>query len=100
MSRHDGTTDGSGGARGRDGPRLVLVLYALLVAVGGVSGALVAVFVEGATAPRLFGLVTLPPSVVGFAVYGAVTVGVALGLPLMLVAYVSRRIDDPDAVDD
>lgn len=94
MSRRDGTTDESGGARGRNGPRLVLVLYALLVAVGGVGGALVALFVEGATAPRLFGILTLPPSVAGFAVYGAVTVGVALGLPLALVAYVSRRIDD------
>ncbi|QLG63952.1 cox cluster protein [Halorarum salinum] len=79
------------------GRRLVLVLYALLVFVGGAAGVLVSVFVEGLSAPRLFGLIALPVSTVGFAAYGAVTVAVLLGVPLLLVAYVSADIDDaPD----
>ena len=99
-----GVTDPDGAASGRDGsrfdgPRLVVTLYGLLVGVGLVGGVLVGVFVREATAPRLFGLVVLPPTPVGFAVYGAVTVAAVLGVPLVLVAYVSREIDDPDAVE-
>lgn len=104
VSRRDGTAReseseaGADGA-GRNGPRLVLVLYALLVAVGGVAGVGVGLFVRDATAPRLLGLVSLPPTPAGFALYGTVTVGLALGVPLALVVYVSRRVDDPNAVD-
>lgn len=97
MSDPNGT---AGGDRRFDGPRLVLVLYALLVGVGLVGGALVGVSVEDLTAPHLFGLVALPPTPVGIGVYGGVTVAVALGVPLALVAYVSRRIDDPHAVEE
>lgn len=97
-----GTDAGGGGGEGRrfDGPRFVLVLYALLSAVGGVAGVLVATFVEAATAPALYGVLTLPATPLGFAVYGAVTIATVLGVPLALVVYVSRRIDDPDAVDE
>ena len=98
MTDPDGAASGRDGSR-FDGPRLVLTLYALLVGVGLVGGALVGVFVPEATAPYLFGLVALPPTPVGFAVYGAVTVAAVLGVPLALVAYVSRRVDDPDAVE-
>lgn len=77
----------------------MVTLYVLLVGVGLVGGVLVGVFVREATAPRLFGLLALPPTPVGFAVYGAATVAAVLGVPLALVAYVSRRVDDPDAVE-
>jgi len=82
-----------------DGPRLVLTLYALLVAVGGVAGVLVATFVDGVSAPELYAVISLPPTALGFAVYGAVTIATVLGVPLALVIYVSRRIDDPNAVE-
>lgn len=96
-------TDGGPGReaeRGFDGPRLVVALYCSLVGVGVVGGALVGLFVEGATAPRLFGVLALPPTPVGFAVYGGVTVATVLGVPLAGVAYLSRRLDDPHAVDE
>ncbi|WP_435126790.1 DUF7520 family protein [Halobaculum sp. D14] len=85
-------------ARGRRGPRLVLVLYGALVSIAGVGGALIPVFVDDLSAPALFGVFALPVSPAGFAVYGAVTIAFVLGVPLALVVYVSHRVDDPDAV--
>lgn len=71
----------------------MLVLYAALVTVSGVLGLLFAVVVEAPTSPRLFFLVSLPPTAVGFAVYGGVTVATVLGVPLLLVRYASRYDD-------
>ncbi len=82
------------------GQRLVLVLYALLVGVGTVAGVLVAVFVDELSRPELFAVIPLPATPAGFAVYGGVTMAVVLGLPLALVVVVSRRVEDPHAVDD
>ncbi|WP_277554245.1 DUF7520 family protein [Halobaculum limi] len=90
----------TGGSRTLDGPRFVLVLYVLLTAVGGVGGVLVATFVDGMTAPALYGVFTLPPTALGFGLYGAVTIATVLGVPLALVVYVSRRVDDPHAIDE
>ena len=81
------------------GSRLVLGLYAMMIAFSGVTGLLFARVVEEPRPPALFFLVSLPPTGVGFAVYGAVTVAVALGVPLALIVVVSTRIDDAnDAV--
>lgn len=89
----EGESAGTGGA-GRSGPGFVLVLYALLVAFGGVAGVLFATVVENPRPPALFFLVTLAPTRLGFALYGALTMVVVLGLPLAAVVYVSRtRID-------
>ena len=44
--------------------------------------------------PELFGVIALPPTPFGVAVYGFVTIGVVLGVLLGLVIYVSGRIDD------
>lgn len=78
---------------GLTGWRVVLVLYAVLVAVGGLAGTLVATFVADLSPPELFGFLPLPPTTLGFAVFGAVTVATILGVPLSLVVYVSRRLD-------
>jgi hypothetical protein len=72
----------------RRGPRFVIGLYAVLVALSGLLGALFA-----PEPPRLLFLVSLPPTAVGFAVYGAVTVALVLGVPLVGVVYVSRRVE-------
>ncbi|UIP01210.1 cox cluster protein [Halobaculum sp. CBA1158] len=79
---------------------MVLVLYAALVGVGGAAGLLVATFVDGLSAPELYAVIPLPATPLGFAVYGAVTIATVLGIPLALVAYISRGIDDPNAVDE
>jgi hypothetical protein len=83
-----------------DGRRFVLLLYGGIVGVAGMLGLILGEVVEMGAPPRLFFLVPLPPTGPGFAVYGMVTVAVALGVPLALVVYLSRRMDaDADAVD-
>jgi hypothetical protein len=77
----------------RRGPRFVIGLYAVLVALSGLLGALFATVVTDPEPPRLLFLVSLPPTAVGFAVYGAVTVALVLGVPLVGVVYVSRRVE-------
>ncbi|AEM57467.1 conserved hypothetical protein [Haloarcula hispanica ATCC 33960] len=44
--------------------------------------------------PELFGVIALPPTPFGVAIYGFVTIGIVLGVLLGLVVYVSERIDD------
>jgi hypothetical protein len=75
------------------GPRFVLGLYAFLVTFSVVAGVLFVRVVEEPTPPRLFFVVPLPPTELGFAVYGGVTIAVVLGVPLLLVQYASRYDD-------
>ena len=72
------------------GPQLVVRLYIALVGVGAVAGVAVATSIAGLRAPRLLFVIPLPPTVAGFAVYGAVTVAVVLGVPLLAVWLGSR----------
>jgi len=74
-----------------NGRRFVLYLYVAIVAVAGGLGVILGEVVDMGEPPRLFFLVPLPPNGAGFAVYGVVTVAVALGLPLALVSYVSGQ---------
>jgi hypothetical protein len=76
------------------GQYLVVGLYVALVALAGLMGVLFSLVVENPDPPALLFLFELPTSPVGFAVYGAVTVGLALGIPLALVVWVSAGIDD------
>ena len=77
------------------GRRFVLALYAVLVCFAAVAGALFASVVANPEPPALFFVVPLPPTALGFAAYGAVTIAVVLGVPLALVARVSANLDDP-----
>lgn len=81
----------------RRGERVVLFVYAAVVAIAGVMG-----YVLGSARPRnldpeLFGLIQLPPTPLGTALYGMITVAVVLGVFLYLVAYVSRHYDSEAA---
>jgi hypothetical protein len=84
-----------GSRPGLAGPRLVVGLYVLLVLVTATAGFLIATFVEGLEPPRFLFLVPFPPTPLGFAAYGGLTLALVLGVPLALVVLVSRRIDDP-----
>jgi hypothetical protein len=44
----------------------------------------------------LFGFIQLPPTPVGMAVYGGVTIATLLGVLLLGVVYVSGRYDDAE----
>ena|GEM_PF-1039086 len=81
------------------GRRFVVGLYVTLVGVAATAGVLTATFVDELSRPELFGVIPLPATRVGFAVFGGLTMAVVLGVPLSLIVYVSRRIDDPDAVE-
>jgi hypothetical protein len=76
----------------------VLFLYLALVSVGGAAGYLTATFVDDLRPPAYLFLVEFPATQLGFTAYGALTIATVLGLPLLLVVYVSRHVDDPNAV--
>jgi uncharacterized membrane protein len=75
------------------GRRFVLVLYAILVALTGVFGFVIGTIRPADLEPTLFGLVDLPPTPLGVALYGILTVGTILGVLLGLVSYVGNRYD-------
>jgi zinc transporter ZupT len=80
-----------------DGRRFVLLMYAVIVGLTGVLGAVLGEVIAMGSAPRLFFLIRLPPNGLGFGIYGIVTIAVALGIPLVLVVYLSERLDTEQA---
>ncbi|GAB6861592.1 cox cluster protein [Haloplanus litoreus] len=80
-----------------DGRRFVLLMYGVIIGIAGVLGVVLGAFITMGSAPRLFFLIPLPPTALGFAAYGMVTVAVGLGIPLLLVIYLSERLDTETA---
>ena len=76
----------------------MLLLYLALVSVGGTAGYLTATFVDDLEPPAYLFLVEFPATQLGFAAYGTLTIATVLGIPLLLVVFVSQYVDDPDAV--
>ena len=86
------TFEGVETAGGVDGRRFVIGLYVTLVAIAAGMGTVLSVVLrDEATSVVLFGVIDLPPTALGFALYGAITVGVALGVPLLAILYISER---------
>ena len=66
-------------------------MYVAITLLSGFLGVLVAVFGPANLRPvRLLGVVVLEPTPLGLALYGAITVGVVLGVPLVGVSILSR----------
>ncbi|WP_435066492.1 DUF7520 family protein [Haloplanus sp. C73] len=80
----------------RDGRRFVLLLYVLIVGLAGALGLVLGGLVFSGTGPELFFIIDLPGTALGYAIFGVVTVAIGLGVPLALVIYLSREIDDKD----
>lgn len=78
----------------RDGQRTILLLYVIIVGIAGVLGLVLGEYIFASEGPELFFVIDLPATALGFATFGVVTVAVGLGIPLVLVVYVSRRLDD------
>lgn len=76
------------------GDRLVVRLYLLIVALTGVMGYVLGWATDVTLEPELFGVVVLPPTPVGVAVFGMATIGLMLGVLLGLVVYVANNFDD------
>lgn len=69
------------------GRRVVVAIYAGLIAFAGMMGFILGIIIEDLQAVALFGLIPIPPTPVGLAVYGAITIAVVLGVLLLLVMY-------------
>lgn len=99
----DDTGDGSGQANTHGatptatdslgGERVVVAIYLVLTVVTGGFGYVIGVIRPETLDPTLFFLVDLPPTPLGMALYGMVTVGTILGILLLLVRYVGREFD-------
>lgn len=74
-------------------------LYVALVAFATVAGVLFSRAVDDPEPPALFFLLELPPTELGFAVYGGVTIAFVLGVPLAAVIAMSAVADVEEAGD-
>jgi hypothetical protein len=79
------------------GKWLILVLYAVVVSIAGLTGFLIgALGIRGLRPVTFLGLITFQPTAVGLAAYGVLTMGLGLGVMLGLVIYVSNNYVDKD----
>jgi hypothetical protein len=80
------------------GKPIILLLYAIVVSIAGVTGFLIGgLGIRGLRPVTFLGLVTFQPTAVGLAAYGMLTMGLGLGVMLALVVYVSRNYVDDEA---
>lgn len=79
---------------GIGGRRLVVGLYVFIVAFTGVIGFLAGSVVDDITPPKFLFLIEFPATRLGLAAYGALTIGLVLGVLLWLVTVASEHIDD------
>jgi hypothetical protein len=75
------------------GRRVVFAVYVVVIAIAGLMGAIIGATRPDIVDPVLFGVIPLPASALGMAIYGMVTVGVGLGVLLLAVSYVAARFD-------
>jgi ABC-type transport system involved in cytochrome c biogenesis permease subunit len=83
--------------RTRRGNRVVVAVYLVIVAVAGVMGFVIGSIRPENLDPKFLAVVDLPPTPVGMALYGMLTIAFVLGVLLLLVRYVADRYDT-DAV--
>jgi hypothetical protein len=80
---------------GIGGRRIILLLYVIVVGIAGTMGAAIgSIGLRDLEPVTVLGIVTFQPTPTGLAAFGAVTVGVGLGIILGLVAFVSRRFPE------
>jgi len=79
---------------GLRGQRVVVGLYLIIVAFTGVAGYMTATVVDEINPPRFLFLVEFPPTPLGLAAFGALTIGLVLGVLLLAVTVVSEYADD------
>jgi hypothetical protein len=76
-----------------EGRRVVLGIYAAVTCISAVVGGAVPALLPEIGRPRLFGLLPLPATTVGYAVFGGLTTAALLGVGLLLVELASRAAD-------
>ena len=76
------------------GEKVVVQMYVIIVALAGVMGFVLGAIRPADLQPALFGVIDLPPTPFGVALYGMLTIAIGLGSLLGLVIFVSRRTGD------
>ena len=76
---------------GRSGRGVILLLYVIVVAIAGFTGLVLGFIGPRDLDPQLFGFIAMPPTPLGMAAYGAITLATVLGVILVLVVFVSER---------
>ncbi|UPM43766.1 DUF7520 family protein [Halocatena salina] len=79
-----------------DGQRFVTGMYFAIVGVAALAGYIIGTLQIEGMDPELFGVIQLPPTAIGMALYGGITVGTLLGVLLVVMVIVSKRYADPD----
>lgn len=71
------------------GQRIVVVIYVGLVVFSGVMGLILGVMLDDLQSVALLGVIPIPPTPLGLATYGSVTIALLLGAFLLAVSYVA-----------
>jgi hypothetical protein len=79
---------------GLSGRRLVATLYVIVVGIATFTGFVLGVIGPRDLDPQLFGFVDMPPTPLGMAAYGGITLATVLGVLLVGVMFVSSRYVD------
>ena len=76
---------------GRSGRQVILLLYLVVVSIAAFTGFVLGYIGPRDLDPQLFGFIAMPPTPLGMAAYGAITLATVLGVMLALVVFVSER---------
>jgi hypothetical protein len=71
------------------GQRIVIGIYLGIVALAGVMGLILGFMIEDLESVALLGVIPIPPTPLGLAFYGSVTIALLLGVFLLAVGYVA-----------
>lgn len=93
-STEEGFTGVDEPAVGLSGRRLVATLYVVVVAIATFTGFVLGVIGPRDLDPQLFGFIAMPPTPLGMAAYGGITLATVLGVLLVGVMLVSDRYVD------
>lgn len=88
MTDSEPTFEGVDAKTDLDGQQVVLILYVVLVGIAVFMGVLLSIILEGELeSVALFGLIEMPPTALGLGLYGGITIGTLLGIPLLVIRY-------------
>lgn len=71
------------------GQRIVIGIYLGLVVFAGIMGLILGFIIDDLESVALLGVIPIPPTPLGLALYGSVTIALLLGVFLLAVQYVA-----------
>lgn len=95
MTDNETTFEGADASADLTGQQVVLILYVILVGIAAFMGVVLSVILaEDLDTVALYGFIEMPPTALGLGLYGAITVGTVLGIPLLAIRYYGLGKDD------